>query len=248
VASRLRVWTYRGPQKLQELLAKMGLPLRNCKESWALMSSSIKQQLDEKLTHCGASYELPELQFPSFVRNFGYKLEVCAEDVVYAVTALLELNNHETLNDELVRLEDRASCDADAQATGSSAADGDASATTSSTTASLPSSGAGTINSAAYGASRSNFWIAYEALDSRTKDLTRGFELAKDLQKAIVHQGAALLEKKALRKEAHYRRCVLDHSHTVRQWYVVDGFATIERERVCVSVCMCECVYVYVCE
>eukprot|EP00013_Stygamoeba_regulata_P017008 CAMPEP_0177673368 /NCGR_PEP_ID=MMETSP0447-20121125/25904_1 /TAXON_ID=0 /ORGANISM="Stygamoeba regulata, Strain BSH-02190019" /LENGTH=653 /DNA_ID=CAMNT_0019181231 /DNA_START=33 /DNA_END=1990 /DNA_ORIENTATION=+ len=223
VAARLRVWTYRGPQKLQELLAKMGLPLRSCKESWALMSSSIKQQLDEKLTHCGATYELPELQFPSFVRNFGYKMEVCAEDVVYAVTALLELNNHDTLNDELVRIADRAArdnADEPASADGVSATETDSSGTTSgpdtggsSSSSTLAIGGASTIHAAM----RNNFWTAYEALDSRSQDLARGFQLAMSLQKAIVRQGAALLEKKALRKEAHYRRCVLDHSHTVRQ-------------------------------
>jgi cell division control protein 45 len=49
IATKLQVWTKPGLQKLQELLAKMGYPLEECKQPFAFMKPSLRRRLQEKL-------------------------------------------------------------------------------------------------------------------------------------------------------------------------------------------------------
>jgi cell division control protein 45 len=49
VATRLQVWTNAGKQSLDELLAKMGFPLDECKQPYAFMNPHLKRKLRTKL-------------------------------------------------------------------------------------------------------------------------------------------------------------------------------------------------------
>lgn len=49
VSTRLQVWTKKGMHKLQELLAKMGYPLEECKQPFAFMKPSLRRRLHEKI-------------------------------------------------------------------------------------------------------------------------------------------------------------------------------------------------------
>ena len=49
VASRLQVWTPQGKQRLQEMLAKMGFPLDECRQPFAFMNPHLKRKLRAKL-------------------------------------------------------------------------------------------------------------------------------------------------------------------------------------------------------
>lgn len=49
VSTRLQVWTRKGMHKLQELLAKMGYPLEECKQPFAFMKPSLRRRLHEKI-------------------------------------------------------------------------------------------------------------------------------------------------------------------------------------------------------
>jgi cell division control protein 45 len=49
VASRLQVWTPQGKQRLQEMLAKMGFPLDECRQPFAFMNPHLKRKLRDKL-------------------------------------------------------------------------------------------------------------------------------------------------------------------------------------------------------
>lgn len=49
VASRLQVWTPPGKQRLQEMLAKMGFPLDECRQPFAFMNPHLKRKLRDKL-------------------------------------------------------------------------------------------------------------------------------------------------------------------------------------------------------
>lgn len=45
-----------------------------------------------------------------------------------------------------------------------------------------------------------NFWIAYDALDSNKKPLLElGIELAKEMQKALVNVGTALIDRRDIK-------------------------------------------------
>ena len=49
MSTKLQVWTKKGMHRLQELLAKMGYPLEECKQPFAFMRPSLKRRLHEKI-------------------------------------------------------------------------------------------------------------------------------------------------------------------------------------------------------
>jgi len=90
VSTRLQLWTSQGMQRLQELLAKMGFPLDECRQPYAFMKPKFRRQIKEKMSDYALDYGLDKLEFTSFVRVTGYKSLMSASDASYAVTALLE--------------------------------------------------------------------------------------------------------------------------------------------------------------
>ena len=69
VASRLGIWsTGRGRNRLELFLAKMGLPLRLCKEEFSLTDSHFRKTLGSSLREFGPRFGLDDLCFKSFVK------------------------------------------------------------------------------------------------------------------------------------------------------------------------------------
>lgn len=50
VSTKLQLWTSHGMQQLQELLAKMGFPLDECRQPYAFMNPKFRRQLKEKMS------------------------------------------------------------------------------------------------------------------------------------------------------------------------------------------------------
>ena len=90
IASRMKTWSDGGRELLMEILARVGLPLKDCRQKYLHMPPQMKRTLDAKLPELAEAMQLEELRFPTFHRCNGYKGEVSAVDVVHAVTALLE--------------------------------------------------------------------------------------------------------------------------------------------------------------
>jgi cell division control protein 45 len=104
-AARLETWKARGREKLEEMLAKMGLSLKEAKQKFEFMSQPSQTQLMRKLHEHKESYGLEEIFYPSFSRSHGFNKKMSASDVVYSVTALLE---HAVENPDAKAAEDRA--------------------------------------------------------------------------------------------------------------------------------------------
>lgn len=51
ISTKLQVWTNRGMHKLQELLAKMGFPLEECRQPYAFMKPTLKRRLGEQIAN-----------------------------------------------------------------------------------------------------------------------------------------------------------------------------------------------------
>ena len=90
IASKMRTWQDTGRELLLEILAKVGLPLKDCKQKYTHMPPQTKKLMHEKLPQLAEEMNLNELKFTCFRRCHGYKCEVSAVDVVHSVTALLE--------------------------------------------------------------------------------------------------------------------------------------------------------------
>jgi cell division control protein 45 len=106
VGSKLAVWKTQGANRLQEMLAKLGMPLHDCKQSYGFMSPELRDSFKNLVTETSVTerYNLknPGVLFNSFLRYNSFRNPFSASDVVHAATALVELCQHEVslLKDE----------------------------------------------------------------------------------------------------------------------------------------------------
>lgn len=90
VATRLGIWKDKGRQKLSNLIANTGLPLTECYQSYASMRMEFKRDISPKLKKWAPRFNMPEIIFPSFLRNCGSRTAVSASDTIYSLTALMD--------------------------------------------------------------------------------------------------------------------------------------------------------------
>ena len=102
LASRLHIWSDVGRKRLHKLLAKMGVSLSQCKQSYTHMDMDLKRGLRERLLTYAPMYGLDGLVPPrasagrgregwGFVRSWGWKACLSAQDVGVIVGAILEV-------------------------------------------------------------------------------------------------------------------------------------------------------------
>lgn len=89
-AVSLKLWTVKGEQRLQKLLAEMGMPLLQSKQLYNSMDLGIRKELPTMLSKMAADYQLDQLMMPAFTLVHGYRTKVQASDYVYAMLTLLE--------------------------------------------------------------------------------------------------------------------------------------------------------------
>jgi cell division control protein 45 len=107
--SRLKTWSETGIKRLHKLLAKMGVSLAQCKQSYTHMDMMLKRELRAKLLKYGSLYNLDEMVPPDdsdgkdrggakdgwgFVRSWGWRATLSAQDVGVVIGALLEIGKH----------------------------------------------------------------------------------------------------------------------------------------------------------
>jgi hypothetical protein len=102
IASKLRCWNLEGTNRLQELLAKMGVPLQQCKQEFSFITPSLRshfrQQISSESTKAEFNLQAPDVLFDSFFRYNSFRNPVAAADVVHAATALFEMYGEETFS------------------------------------------------------------------------------------------------------------------------------------------------------
>ena len=187
LATRLHIWNDTGRKRLNKLLAKMGISLAQCRQSYTHMDMELKKDLRSKLLKYSPMYGLEGLVPPvssaglkegwGFVRSWGWKACLSATDVGVILGAILEVGR--------------------TSASASTAADPDASQRTSPEHAKtapdyLP-----------------RFWHAYDAL-AKPETLVASIPLAQHLAKAILRSGTSLLEKKQIRHLRAFRMGVVN--------------------------------------
>jgi cell division control protein 45 len=106
LSARLHVWTDSGRKRLHKLLAKMGVSLVQCKQSYTHMDMELKRGLRRQLLKFSAQYGLDDLvpatnadgsdvggdkEGWGFVRSWGWRATLSAQDVGVVVGAILEV-------------------------------------------------------------------------------------------------------------------------------------------------------------
>ena len=106
LSARLHIWSDTGRKRLHKLLAKMGVSLVQCKQSYTHMDMELKRGLRTKLLKYSELYGLDDLvpaadtdgrdrggtkEGWGFVRSWGWRATLSAQDVGVVVGAILEV-------------------------------------------------------------------------------------------------------------------------------------------------------------
>ena len=106
LSARLHIWSDNGRKRLHKLLAKMGVSLVQCRQSYAHMDMEVKRGLRTKLLKYSEMYGLDDLvpaadtdgkdrggtkEGWGFVRSWGWRATLSAQDVGVVVGAILEV-------------------------------------------------------------------------------------------------------------------------------------------------------------
>ena len=105
LSSRLHAWNESGIKRLHKLLAKMGVSLTQCKQTYTHMDMDLKKSLRDRLLKYAAVYGLDDL-VPSgsgtasydqegwgFIRSWGWKAQLSAVDVGVILGAILDVGS-----------------------------------------------------------------------------------------------------------------------------------------------------------
>jgi len=102
-----KMWTNKGKKKLNEFLADLGLPLTECKQKYAYMDSSFKNDfrtlIGSETIKEKYRYEEGQLYTPTFIASFGYCNKLSAIDMTYIIQALIEqADDHNSVSDRFI--------------------------------------------------------------------------------------------------------------------------------------------------
>jgi cell division control protein 45 len=192
--AKLRIWSESGLKRLHKLLAKMGVSLVQCKQSYTHMDMMLKKELRAKLLKYASLYNLDDMVPAAetdgrdragakdgwgFVRSWGWRATLSAQDVGVVIGALLEVGrNVSTLHGESKQLQSQIIDP-------------------------VEDDGLSEIQEWV-----SRFWEAYDALDN-IDALKAGVPTAQYLHRAIFRTGTSLIGKKQIKHLNAFRMCVI---------------------------------------
>ncbi len=105
LASRLHIWNDSGVKRLHKLLAKMGVSLTQCRQTYTHMDMDLKKSLRTQLLKYAGVYGLDEIvptgaglasydqEGWGFIRSWGWKAQLSAVDVGVVLGAILEVGS-----------------------------------------------------------------------------------------------------------------------------------------------------------
>ena len=209
LSAKLHIWTDSGRRRLHKLLAKMGVSLAQCRQSYTHMDMALKRGLRERLLKFAPVYGLEDLVPPlagaaaardawGFVRCWGWKACLSAGDAAVVLGAVLEVGD----------LEPRQSSNSGALSSIQSHTHHNSTSQPSQADAPAESTPAQSADARRDAAATTRFWTAYDALGS-VAVLTAHLATAQHLHRAILRTGASLLEKKQIRHLRAFRIAVV---------------------------------------
>lgn len=216
LSSKLRIWNEPGRRRLNKLLAKMGISLTQCKQSYTHMDMELKRGLRERLLKFAPVYGLDGLVPPQvgrtggkegwgFVRCWGWKACLSAIDVGVITGAILEVGDMESaaFGDSMGGTSMSHRVNVSGLATPVSQNSGDV------------GTADGSHSEAASEAILQRFWTAYDALGS-VDLLTSHIVTAQHLYKAIMRTGTSLMEKRQIRSLRSFNMAVVKEGPDVQ--------------------------------
>ncbi|KAL9609246.1 MAG: hypothetical protein Q9167_005965 [Letrouitia subvulpina] len=199
LAARLHIWSDVGRKRLHKLLAKMGVSLSQCRQSYTHMDMDLKRSLRQRLLTYAPMYGLDGLVPPpagggrgregwGFVRSWGWKACLSAADVGVIIGAILEVGKSGVPLDATGK-------PYDPRRTKRDVVDED-----------------GKAESEAW---LERFWEAYDALGN-IEALKYALPTAQHLHRAILRTGTSLIEKRQIRHLRAFRMAVVKEGPDVQ--------------------------------
>ncbi|KAI9272674.1 CDC45 family [Phascolomyces articulosus] len=188
VASKLGLWKEFGRRRLLNMFAKMGFSIQQCEQVYTHMDKELKEILRNKIETVAPLYGLTDICFPSFARTFGWKQRFSASDAVYSLATLLE-----TSPESAIRLGEDVLWNQDEDWDALEEVEGE------------HGDGLSSIRRRWW---MRNFYTVYDSMDS-AEGLERGVKLCMKVQRAVVRQSTAVLEKRAVRVIKNFRTVVM---------------------------------------
>ncbi|EXJ87873.1 cell division control protein 45 [Capronia coronata CBS 617.96] len=196
LASRLHVWNESGIKRLHKLLAKMGVSLSQCKQTYTHMDMDLKKSLRDRLLKYAAVYGLDDL-VPSgsgratyeqegwgFIRSWGWKAQLSAVDVGVILGAILDVGTSHAMS-----------------STSASAAAYNGSSQATVVTEDIPDRSEALLP---------RFFAAYDALaPNHPTHLLTSIPAAQHLLRSILRTGSSLLVKHQIRHLRAFRMGVV---------------------------------------
>lgn len=183
VAARLRsAHSLTGSERLQELLARMGIPLKLCKQPFVHLPAAQKQRVQDNLLRLKDEFSMSDILYDSFHRQLDFKVPIVAADVAHAVRSLAECYS-------ALRHVDHTQFSTDSELIAASA---------------MPAStDVATDTEPAW---KVNFRAAYDSLSfAATRTLEVGMNAAQVIQKSIMRLAPALKLRGHLFRLARFR-------------------------------------------
>mmetsp|Transcript_6417 Transcript_6417/g.9325 ORF Transcript_6417/g.9325 Transcript_6417/m.9325 type:complete len:872 (-) Transcript_6417:111-2726(-) len=217
VYTSLELWKNAGKNKLKEMLAKMGLPIVQCRQPYAFMKPGLKRRLRKMVLEHAKEYGIDNVAYTGFLRVTGYKSLLSAGDVSLAITALLECNtsnNKRKQQDDQDRalvshmsIEDEEENDL----VQSFNVAYDALNSNGSSCAAIAGLGRLVSEDSFEGSDLSNLVNGGQMIGSG--GLGAGIRLSMHLQKAIISTAVNLIERNAITRLSHFRYAYLHHTN-----------------------------------
>ncbi|KAF2178204.1 CDC45-like protein [Zopfia rhizophila CBS 207.26] len=210
LSARLHIWSDAGRRRLHKLLAKMGVSLSQCKQSYTHMDMELKRGLRERLLKFAPVYGLDGLVPPpprngdmkdgwGFVRCWGWKACLSAVDAGVVLGAILEVGDAKSLNQSSFDTSNFiGSQDHSEMANGNEEQQNG--------------------NVMVHDAQEhiiARFWTAYDSLSSIDL-LVSHISTAQHLHRAILRTGTSLIEKKQIRHLRAFRMAVVKEGPDVQ--------------------------------
>ncbi|TPX34055.1 hypothetical protein SmJEL517_g03210 [Synchytrium microbalum] len=216
IASRLGIWREKGRTKLTTLLVKMGMPQKECNQLFSEMKVSLKRSLKDKLVAVAPSFKIPDIQFPSFFKQYGYRTAISASDAVYSLSALLDAGFESVRDYALLGQFEQGSRPGGVTLAGVGVGMRiGAAAVGMRVSESIHYVAGETEADETERDSEServrNFFVAYDALES-VDLMYHGIQLAMHFQRALVRTGLSVLEKRMIKTLKAYRMVILNDS------------------------------------
>ena len=191
LGSRLHIWSEQGRKRLHKLLAKMGVSLSQCKQSYTHMDMELKRGLRQRLLTYAPQYSLDGLVPPQsrtregwgFIRCWGWRGCFSALDVGVILGAILEVGKA-----GIDRTDGGYRRDYHSRTVNNTTEDH-----------------AGLLESEEW---VHRFWEAYDALEN-VDALKQSLPLAQHLHRAIIRTGTTIIEKRQIRHLKAFRIAVV---------------------------------------